>query len=153
MVSNWVIAKIVAGSIIFSFNYHSKQRMAKTVLYVLGAVLTLVGILGFVLPSPLLGLFAVNSLHNVVHLATGIVFLGVAFMAPMQSAMAAKVFGVVYAVVAILGLVMGGDMLLGLIAVNMMDHILHVALALVLLYVGFMGGRSSAPMQGPMPMA
>lgn len=124
--------------------------MAKTVLYVLGAVLTLVGILGFIMPSPLLGLFAVNPLHNVVHLATGIVLLAVAFMAPMQSAMAAKVFGVVYAVVAILGLVMGGDMLLGLIAVNMMDHILHVALALVLLYVGFMGGSSSRPTAMPM---
>lgn len=126
--------------------------MAKTVMYVFGVVLTLVGILGFVMPSPLFGLFAVNGLHNVVHLATGIVFLGVAFMAPMQSVMAAKVFGVVYAVVAILGLVMGGDMLLGLIAVNMTDHILHIALALVLLYVGFMGG-SSESRPAAMPMA
>jgi hypothetical protein len=120
--------------------------MAKTVLYVLGAVLTVVGILGFIMPSPLLGIFEVNALHNVIHLVTGIVFLGVAWMAPMQSSMTAKIFGVIYALVAILGLVMGGEMLLGLIAVNMADHILHIGLALVLLWAGFMGGeRSSSP--------
>ena len=124
--------------------------MAKTILYVLGVILTLVGVLGFIMPSPLLGLFEVNALHNVIHLASGIIFLGVAWMAPMQAVMTAKVFGVVYAVVAILGLVMSDGMLLGLIAVNMTDHILHIGLALLLLYAGFMGGARSS--NSPMPM-
>jgi hypothetical protein len=123
--------------------------MAKTILYLLGSILTVVGILGFVMPSPLFGIFEVNALHNVVHLASGLVFLGVAFMAPSQSAMTAKIFGVVYALVAVLGLIMGGDMLLGLISVNMADHLLHIALALVLLYAGFMGGSRE---NGPAPM-
>ncbi len=123
--------------------------MAKTVLYVLGVVLTLVGILGFVLPSPLLGLFTVNTLHSVIHLASGVIFLAVAWMAPMQASMTAKIFGVIYGVVAALGLIMGGDMLLGLIAVDMMDHYLHIALALVLLCAGFM----SKPAMGAAPMA
>lgn len=124
--------------------------MAKTILYVLGVILTLVGVLGFIMPSPLLGIFEVNALHNVVHLVTGLVFLGVAWMAPMQASMTAKVLGVVYALVAILGLVMGEGMLLGLITVNMADHILHIGLALVLLYAGFMGGDSRS---SSMPMA
>jgi hypothetical protein len=43
---------------------------------------------------------------------------------------------VVYALVAILGLVMGGDMIFG-IAMNMADHWLHVVLAVVILLAGF----------------
>jgi hypothetical protein len=41
--------------------------------------------------------------------------------------------------VAVLGLVFasGGGKLFGLMEVNMADHILHVVLALVILYVGF----------------
>lgn len=112
--------------------------MAKTILYVFGAVFTVVGILGFFMSSPLLGLFMVNGLHNAIHLATGIIFLGVAMMAPSSSRMTAGVFGVVYAIVAVLGFVMGGDMILGIISNNMADNGLHTVVALVLLYAGFM---------------
>ena len=55
-----------------------------------------------------------------------------------------QVFGVVYAIVAVLGLVMGGNVL-GLIMTNMADHLLHLALAVVFLYVGFMM-KDSSPM-------
>ena len=48
----------------------------------------------------------------------------------------------VYALVAILGLVTGGPMLLGLVAMNTADHWLHVALAVVLLAAGFMLRRT-----------
>jgi hypothetical protein len=48
-----------------------------------------------------------------------------------------KIIGVVYAIVAVLGLLMGGDMLLGMIAMNTADHWLHVVLAVVILLAGF----------------
>ena len=104
---------------------------------VLGAVFILVGILGFV-PNPLVsptGLFMVNTAHNIVHLASGAVILAGVYS--FGSGLGLKIIGVVYAIVAILGLVMGGDMLLGMIAMNMADHWLHVALAVVLLLAGF----------------
>ena len=45
--------------------------MARTVAAIFGAIYLLVGIIGFILESPLLGLFDVNGLHNVVHIVLG----------------------------------------------------------------------------------
>ena len=103
---------------------------------VLGAVFILVGILGFV-PNPLVsptGLFMVNTAHNIVHLVSGAVILAGVYS--FGSALGLKIIGIVYAIVAILGLVMGGDMLFG-IAMNVADHWLHVVLAVVILLAGF----------------
>lgn len=104
---------------------------------ILGIVFIVVGVLGFI-PNPLVsptGLFMVNTAHNIVHLASGAVILAGVYS--FGSGLGLKIIGVVYAIVAILGLVMGGDMLLGMIAMNMADHWLHVALAGVLLLAGF----------------
>jgi len=103
---------------------------------VIGIVFILVGILGFI-PNPLVsptGLFAVNTLHNIVHLVSGAVILAGVYS--FGAAMGLRIIGVVYAIVAILGLAMGGDMMFG-IAMNMADHWLHVALAIVILLAGF----------------
>jgi len=112
---------------------------ARTAAIVLGIVFLAVGILGF-LPNPLVsptGLFVVNTMHNIVHLASGAVLLAGAYTA-LGAALALKIMGVVYALVAILGMIMGGNMLLGLVAMNASDHWLHVALAVVLLAAGFL---------------
>lgn len=112
---------------------------AKTAAIVLGAVLVLVGVLGF-FPNPLVspnGLFVVNTAHNVVHLASGAVLLAGAYTA-LGASLALKIVGLVYGAIAVIGLVMGGNMLLGMIAMNMADHWLHVALAVVILAAGFL---------------
>ena len=112
---------------------------AKTAAVVLGLVLVAVGVLGF-FPNPLwspTGLFVVNTAHNIVHLASGAVLLAGAYTT-LGAALALKIIGAVYALVAILGLIMGGPMLLGLVAMNTADHWLHVALAVVLLAAGFL---------------
>lgn len=103
---------------------------------ILGIVFIVVGILGFI-PNPLVsptGLFVVNTLHNIVHLASGAVILAGVYS--FGAGLGLKIIGVVYAIVAILGLIMGGDMLFG-IAMNMADHWLHVVLAVVILLAGF----------------
>jgi hypothetical protein len=103
---------------------------------VIGIVFILVGILGFI-PNPLVsptGLFAVNTLHNIVHLVSGAVILAGVYS--FGAALGLRIIGVVYAIVAILGFVMGGDMMFG-IAMNMADHWLHVGLAVVILLAGF----------------
>ena len=103
---------------------------------IIGVVFLVVGVLGFV-PNPLIspeGLFVVNTPHNFVHLISGAIILAGVYS--FGSALALKIVGVVYALVAILGLVMGGEHLFG-IAMNMADHWLHVVLAVVILLAGF----------------
>ena len=83
----------------------------------------------------LLGIFEVNTLHNIVHLATGLVAFWAASTAA-NSRLFFKIFGLVYALVTILGFTMGGN-ILGLIMVNLADNLLHVAITAVALYAGF----------------
>lgn len=115
--------------------------MAKLVVSVLGAVFVLIGILGFIEPltpdDKVLGLFAVNGLHNVIHLLSGVVAL-IAASSEATARLYGKVFGVVYALVTVLGFLMVGDgSILGLIPINQADNVLHIFLTVVLLYVGF----------------
>lgn len=112
---------------------------AKTAALVIGIVFIAVGILGFI-PNPLVsptGLFAVNTMHNLVHLISGIVLL--AGLYSFGASLALKIVGIVYALVAILGFFIVGEdgMMLGMIHVNDADKWLHVVLAVVILLAGF----------------
>ncbi len=114
---------------------------------ILGVVLVLVGILGF-FNDPVLGVFEVDAVHNIIHLATGILAL-IFSRSASQTMMFGKIFGIVYALVAIVGFVQA-DTVLNIITVNMSDNILHVVLAVVFLWMGFSKGGSSSssmPMQ------
>ena len=111
---------------------------AKTACYIFAAAFIAAGILGFI-PNPLVapdGLFAVNVLHNLVHILTGIVFVAGAMWLG-KPRLTLQVMGAVYLVVALLGLVTAGDMLLGLVRVNMADDVLHLIFAIALLGAGF----------------
>ena len=108
-----------------------------------GVVFLVVGILGFVPGATknemLLGIFHVNAAHNAVHLLSGAVALFCGMSSFAASRMYFRIFGVVYAAVAILGFLNPGDtMLLGLISNNTADTWLHVAIAAVSLLLGFM---------------
>lgn len=131
--------------------------MIKNLSWLFAVVFIAVGILGFV-PGVtsgdlLLGIFEVDALHNLIHLASGLVFVWAALASEKTAYALFKVFGIVYAIVAVIGLVQG-DTVLGLFGTNTADHVLHVALAIVLLYVGFGmkgGGKTeaAAPAQPP----
>lgn len=114
--------------------------MMKTWAWVLAVVFLAVGVLGFVpaiAPNGfLLGIFEVDGLHNVIHLVSGLAFLWAALADEKTGRMVFKVFGVIYAIVAVVGLVQG-DTVLGLFGTNLADHLLHVVLAVVILYIGF----------------
>lgn len=129
--------------------------MIKKLSWILAIVFLLVGILGFVpgitTNGHLLGIFEVDTLHNIIHLVSGLVFLWAA-MSPAIGKTVFKVFGVVYAIVAVVGLIQG-DTVLGLISTNMADHILHVVLAVVILYVGFGMKDNKSGMSDAMPSA
>lgn len=116
--------------------------MLKTFAMVFGAVFIAVGILGFV-PGitdnhMLLGIFHVNAAHNIVHLLSGAAALAAGFTSVKAARIYFQVFGVVYALVALLGFVVGDGMLLGLVSNNMADTWLHLVIASAALYLGFM---------------
>ena len=130
--------------------------MVKKSVLVLGVVLALVGVLGFVDVSPimsngmLLGIFAVDTMHNIVHVLSGVLAILFAMRGEGQAKLFAKVFGVVYALVAVLGFV-AEDLLMSLMAVNMADHVLHIVLALAFLYIGFVAKSSGGSMMSSGP--
>jgi hypothetical protein len=105
---------------------------------VLGVVLLLVGVLGFVLApgGMLLGLFEVDTIHNIIHIASGAVAVWASSSSYSYARLYLIVFGLVYGLVALLGLFMNGDVL-GLIHVNDYDNYLHILIAVACLGVGF----------------
>ena len=118
---------------------------------VFGAVYVLVGILGFIpavggstsqTGNELLGIFGINLLHNVVHIA-----VGAAFLVGSSSDSAARgisiAIGVVYLLVAVLGF-MNLEFMVDLLAINTADNILHIATAALALYFGLAGRGAAA---------
>jgi hypothetical protein len=119
-----------------------------------GTALLLAGIFGFLAEASFdtaqrdsfLG-FEVNGWHNAVHLLSGLVLLAAARTRPSARA-AAIGFGVVYGLVAVIGLIDGSDVL-GVIPVDPADNILHIALAMLGIVSGLMSpGHPAEPPPG-----
>lgn len=117
------------------------NSLVKTVTWILGVVLVIVGITGFFM-DPVLGLFEVDMNHNLVHLLSGIVALAAAAGGESYARLYLIIFGIVYGAVAVLGFV-DGSSVLGLITINQADNYLHSAIALVCLAVGFGAGKKA----------
>lgn len=115
--------------------------MLKRAAIIFGIAFLAAGILGFVpalTPNgKLLGIFQVDTLHNIVHIASGAVALWVGYTSESASRMYFQIFGIVYALVTVAGLFYGDRPLLGLMAHNTADVVLHFLIAAVALYLGF----------------
>jgi hypothetical protein len=113
-----------------------------------GLVLLAAGLVGF-LNTPLAGssanaLLATDTVHNVVHLLTGLLALGIAFGLKGETQVNAVIgFGVLYAVIFVAVLV--SPTLFGLfsVAANAPIHVIHAAVALVSIAVGLMARGGS----------
>ena len=123
----------------------------RTISIIFGVIFILVGIIGF-FPNPLVhhgGVFAVNLMHNLVHLITGAAFLVGGLVYGNKSDAWVKVIGVLYLVVAIVGFIpffyFSENMLLGLIHINEADKYLHLGLAVVILAAGWLLPPSREP--------
>lgn len=121
--------------------------MAKKLTQVMGIVLVIIGILGFIpgvtTDGLLFGTFSVNAAWNIMYIIIGLIGLYVSMSAPASSKMYLQIFGVIFAIWAILGFVYGDSLILGFIANNSADNWLHVVIALVSLYGGFMGNDAA----------
>lgn len=115
--------------------------MLRSAAKVFGYILLIIGILGFVpgitTDHHLLGIFHVNAAHNILHILTGAlaVFAGNASQGASRTYF--RVFGVIYALITILGFFYGDKPLLGIFAHNSADVLLHLVIAAVALYLGF----------------
>lgn len=115
-----------------------------------GIVLVAAGLLGF-LNTSIIGsgtgaLIATDNVHNIVHLVTGLLALYIAFgLKGQQQATAVLGFGVLYAVIFVAVLL--SPNLFGIFSVpaNASIHVIHAAVAVVSLAVGYMarGGATA----------
>jgi hypothetical protein len=116
-------------------------EMIKSAAVLFGVVFLLVGILGFVpgvAPDQLLfKIFHVNAAHNIVHIGSGIIFLIAAMAGAGASTAWFKIFGIIYAVVAIWGFTVGTGNTLWVVSNNPAVTYLHVVLAAVMLFLGY----------------
>ena len=141
---------------------HDRSRTpAQWFSVVVGPVLLLVGVLGFVADStfdvgsndttggPLQGDgflgFEVTGWHNLVHIGSGLLLL---LCAKRRSTakLATLGFGAVYALVTVIGLIDGNDVL-GFIPVNAADNVLHALLSAGSLAVGFVSSGDDRAME------
>lgn len=107
--------------------------------YGFGAVYALVGAAGFAVTGGLpfagtegnrLLLFAVNPLHNIVHLAVGGLLIGGALAGDRWSRRINATVGVVYLLVGVVGLFLVGSGL-NILSLNHEDNVLHFTTAVV----------------------
>lgn len=126
------------------------MSLTRIVVLIFGAVYVLVGLLGFLgepivvegahenmesASGDLLGLFPINALHNIVHLAIGAFLLWGATQHD-RAVLSARVVGGVYLVVGLLGLVAPDTF--GLMPIGGNDVWLHLASAALLLGVTYL---------------
>ena len=122
----------------------------KTASVVIGITFIAVGLLGFI-PNPIIGeadnaIFHADTVHNMVHIISGILFILIALAAPASAATFLKVFGIVYFLLGVLGLInigtSGMGKLLGFLHVNGADNFLHIGLGIVIFLAGTISRRT-----------
>jgi hypothetical protein len=113
--------------------------MARLVAAVFGAVYIVAGLAGFVLETPLFGLFDVNTLHNLVHIVLGAILLYGAMSTP-AAVMTTRGVGALLVVLGILGIPFPDGF--GLVPLGGNDIWLHLASGAILLVAGFLGTES-----------
>jgi hypothetical protein len=113
----------------------------RTLGFIIGGAFLFGGALGFV-PGVVqnnlyLGVFMVNTPHNFLHIASGLIFLLASFFGPGPARLWFQIFGMLYAVMAAWGFKVGVGMICGVISNNPYDSWGHAGLALGMLLIGF----------------
>ena len=115
--------------------------MIRSLALFFGAAFVLGGTLGFV-PGVTqnglyFGIFVVNTAHNVMHVASGAIFIIACGLGARAARLWFQAFGIFYAAMAAMGFAVGDGMICGLISNNRYDSWGHAGLALAMLLIGF----------------
>lgn len=124
--------------------------MQRNVALLFGAVLTVVGIIGFagilVTDGHILGIFGISPLHNAVHLLTGVAGLGLGLAAGgTYGSEYNRYLGLIYLFVFVVGVVAvagGIGIIVDPLNLGWADNVLHLLVGIVLAGVGFGIGAS-----------
>jgi hypothetical protein len=115
------------------------RSMVQAVAAVFGAIYVVAGVLGFFI-HPLLGIFQVNFLHNLVHIA-----IGIGGLAAASSLANSKTFcqtaGVILLLLGLIGIGVANPF--GLLYIGGADVALHLVTGGVLAYFGFVAPVST----------
>lgn len=101
---------------------------------VVGIIFLILGIMGFFIDE-LWGIIHFDLLHNIIHLAVGVIGIGVSAKAA-ASKLFAKILGIVYVALAIFGFIVPeliGDMIL-----ETAENVLHLVVGAIALFVGYL---------------
>jgi len=112
--------------------------MAKTYATVVGAVLLLVGIVGFFMKDAGAMVQFVPA-HNIFHMATGVLGLYSGIRGRKLPIAFARVFGITYTAVAVLGFAHLGQ--LAALQLNTTYNVVHILVGVLGLVVGFMSSK------------
>src|SRR5215471_6616580 len=121
--------------------------MSKKLGVLWGILFVLGGILGFVpavtKDGMFLGVFMVNTPHNILHLASGLIFLIAAALGAKAVRWWFIIFGLFYAAMSVIGFVVGDALILNAISNSKVDSWGHGFLGLILFLTGFMSLQHS----------
>jgi hypothetical protein len=118
---------------------------SKTASIIIGLAFLAIGVWGFV-PNPIIGehyaIFQADTTYNMVHIVSGLLFVFVALAMPPNAGIFCKVFGVVYLLFGMVGLIKFGTKgmgeLFGFLHVNGADNFLHIGLGLIIFLTGML---------------
>jgi hypothetical protein len=121
--------------------------MIKKLGVVWGFLFVLGGILGFVpgvtKDQMFLGVFMVNTPHNILHLASGLIFLIAAALGARAVRWWFIIFGLFYAAMSVIGFAVGDGLIFNAISNSKVDSWGHGFLGLSLFLTGFMSLQHS----------
>jgi hypothetical protein len=112
--------------------------MLKGFAFIFAIVFLVMGISGFIPPLKtdhlLFNLFTVRFILNVIYILTGLIALSAS--ATLEYAkLYFKIFGMFYALIAVLGLALNGHLLV--LQLNLADNFFYLIVAIIALYLGF----------------
>lgn len=116
--------------------------MARTVALIFGIIYLVVGLVGFIpglggtagiAPTPLLGIFDINVVHNIVHILIGIVAL-MGARSEAQAGPALRGLGIVLIIIGIVGLFWKNPF--NIIPIGGPDVALHLVTGVIFLWAG-----------------
>jgi hypothetical protein len=114
--------------------------MINTYAKVMGGILLLIGILGFVpafAPDGMLfGIFMVDGMHNVVHLISGLLLLAVGLSNNWDLARKVTLlFAAIYGIITLMGFLSSDNIVMGM-RMNLADDVLHLGITASALLFG-----------------